>query len=205
MASPKPVSELQDEMASRKKQAEEAFRKNHEALAEHRRQQREAAAQAELTEADMAARAMHLRRQREKIVAKKKADREAAVQASRKEEQVKAEEFRRKIEKFSDGGGDTDQVEPDPEAKSGGTDEAAEERRASMRIALAARMKRDMLLAEEERLSKLQSDQFAELDSKLRRVESLREENRKKEDELKRAIRDNQNLRAMSIQRSGIN
>ena len=95
----------------------------------------------------------------------------------------------------------------DPEAKSGGgdgDDAAAEDRRASMRIALAARMKRDMLLAEEERLSKLQSDQFAELDSKLRKVESLREENRRKEDELKKAIKENQNLRAMNIHRSGL-
>ena len=59
-------------------------------------------------------------------------------------------------------------------------------------------------MAEEERLNKMQSDQFAELDEKLRRVEELREENRLKENELKDAIRHNQNLRAMNITKSGI-
>ena len=54
------------------------------------------------------------------------------------------------------------------------------------------------------RLSKLQSDQFAELDEKLRKVEDLREQNKRKEDELKAAIRENQNLRAINIHRSGL-
>ena len=71
----------------------------------------------------------------------------------------------------------------------------AEERRVQMRIALAARMKRDLLLQEEERLSKMQSDQFSSLDEKLRRVEQLREENRMREGEVRDAI--NSNLRAM--------
>ncbi|GMH88240.1 hypothetical protein TrST_g10308 [Triparma strigata] len=204
----KPLSELQDDMASRKKQAEEAFRKNHELLNEQKRQQEEMRKAAQLTEADMASRAMHLRRQRDLIVAKKKAEREKAADNARAKEAAQAEQFKQKIANFNSGrdAEDSDKNKKDEGAKETSSEDlTAQERRASMRIALAARMKRDMLIAEEERLTKLQSDQFAELDEKLKRVEELREENRMREDDLKEAIRQNQNLRALNIHRSGIN
>ncbi|GMI10635.1 hypothetical protein TrLO_g13805 [Triparma laevis f. longispina] len=205
----KPLSELQDEMVSRKKQAEEAFRKNHEMLNEQRRQQEEMRKAAQLTEADIASRAMHLKRQRELIVAKKKAEREKAANNARAQEKADAEQFKHKIANFSGGDGGGKSKREDESGAKGETnnseDLSANDRRASMRIALAARMKRDMLIAEEERLTKLQSDQFAELDEKLKKVEELREENRMREDDLKEAIRQNQNLRALNIHRSGIN
>lgn len=49
-------------------------------------------------------------------------------------------------------------------------EEIAEERRSMMRIALARRMKQDLLESEEERLTKIQAEQYSELDRKLRLV-----------------------------------
>ena len=81
---------------------------------------------------------------------------------------------------------------------------AADERRANMRIALAANMKKNLLKNEYERLNKMQNEQFAELDEKLRRVEDLRKENRLREEELKDAIKHNQELRALNISKAGV-
>mmetsp|Transcript_41184 Transcript_41184/g.67520 ORF Transcript_41184/g.67520 Transcript_41184/m.67520 type:complete len:92 (-) Transcript_41184:30-305(-) len=71
-----------------------------------------------------------------------------------------------------------------------------------MRVALARRMKQDLLENEEERMAKAQADQFNDLDAKLRLVEQLREENRQKEAELNRAVARQQQVRARNVQRS---
>ncbi len=204
----KPLSELQDEMAERKKQAEEAFRKNHEMLLEQREQQEELRRQAKFTDEEMKKRAEHLKRQRDLIIAKKKAEREKAVKSTMVEENERTEEIKMRLEE------ERERRDESVAAGEGAVEQQSEEakgelsesdiRRQNMRIALAARMKRDMLLAEEERLSKMQSDQFAELDEKLRKVEELREENRLRENELKDAIKHNQELRAINMHRSGV-
>mmetsp|Transcript_34675 Transcript_34675/g.45855 ORF Transcript_34675/g.45855 Transcript_34675/m.45855 type:complete len:132 (-) Transcript_34675:387-782(-) len=80
----------------------------------------------------------------------------------------------------------------------------ADERRRLMRIALARRMKQDLLENEEERLTKMQAEQFNDLDRKLRLVEQLREENRQKENELNRAVQAQQQVRARNVQRSAV-
>ncbi|GMH51397.1 hypothetical protein TrRE_jg6624 [Triparma retinervis] len=204
----KKISELQDEMNARKQQAEEAFRKNHELLEEQRKKQEELQKQAKMTEEDMQKRAEHLKRQRDMIIAKKKAEREKAARAAREDEAEKAEEFRRKIEHFSTGQPKEEQQRMD-EGKGGDEEDdeeqrAADERRANMRIALAANMKKNLLKNEYERLNKMQNEQFAELDEKLRRVEDLRKENRLREEELKDAIKHNQELRALNISKAGV-
>ena len=76
----------------------------------------------------------------------------------------------------------------------------SDDRRAMMRIALARRMKQDLLESEEERLRKMQSEQFTELDRKLRLVEQLRDENRIKEVQLSDAIAIQQKERFKNIQ-----
>lgn len=50
-----------------------------------------------------------------------------------------------------------------------------------MRNALARRMKMDLIEGEEAKISQLQEDQFSELDQRLKQVEQLREDNRKRE------------------------
>ena len=153
-----------------------------------------------------------MKQQRDKIIAKKKADREKAVREAEEGEEQKKKEFKKfqlielkKKEKEEEGGGVGNGKNGNGNEEKDEEQMTADERRQAMRIALAARMKRDMLVAEEERLTKMQHDQFAELDAKLRRVEELRDENRLREDDLKEAIRQNQNLRAMNIHRSKIN
>ncbi len=59
--------------------------------------------------------------------------------------------------------------------------QVAETRRANMRNALARRMKMDLIEGEEAKISQLQEDQFSELDQRLKQVEQLREDNRKRE------------------------
>ena len=75
-----------------------------------------------------------------------------------------------------------------------------EARRSMMRTALARRMKQDLLESEEERLQKVQSEQYTELDHKLRLVERLRDENRVKEMQLADAIEAQQTQRFKNIQ-----
>ena len=70
------LGEMQEQMAERKKMAEEAFRKNHEMLAEQKMNQAKLQKEAKISEEDMRQRAEHLKQQRDKIIAKKKADRE---------------------------------------------------------------------------------------------------------------------------------
>lgn len=60
-------------------------------------------------------------------------------------------------------------------------DEIAEVRRSTMRTALARRMKMDLLETEEAKISQMQEDQFSELDKRLKQVEQLREDNKKRE------------------------
>ncbi|GMI53522.1 hypothetical protein ScalyP_jg5450 [Parmales sp. scaly parma] len=206
------LGEMQEQMAERKKMAEEAFRKNHEMLAEQKMNQAKLQKEAKISEEDMRQRAEHLKQQRDKIIAKKKADREKAVREAEEGEEQKKKEFKKfqlielkKKEKEEEGGGVGNGKNGNGNEEKDEEQMTADERRQAMRIALAARMKRDMLVAEEERLTKMQHDQFAELDAKLRRVEELRDENRLREDDLKEAIRQNQNLRAMNIHRSKIN
>ena len=168
------------------------------------------------TEEDMRTRAEHLKKQRDLIIKKKARDREEKARGAKPKEEEEKEKFREfqlfeLKKKASSGGGEEKAAEPSNSGGGGGDGDGsddqdlAESRRNTMRIALAARMKRDLLAAEEERLTKMQDEQFAELDAKLRRVEELRDENRMREDDLKEAIRQNQNLRAINIHRSQIN
>lgn len=198
----KSIEELQADIARGKQQALETAQRNVELMEEQRKKAEELKLQAKLTEDDMQRRAEHLRRQRDLIIAKKKAEREQAVRQAEGQEADMQDDFRKRMddmhkqsklmsgeEKDQAGGAEASQEETKDEARD------AEERRVQMRIALAARMKRDLLLQEEERLNKMQSDQFSAFDEKLRRVEQLREENRTREGEVRDAIISN--LRAM--------
>ena len=202
----KGLDEMASQMATRKKMAQEAFRKNHEMLQEQKQKEEEMRETAKITEEDMRKRTELLKRQRDMIIAKKKADREKAAKEALKgeeEEKEKVREFKLfELKKKSSAPVETAEDTKEDE-NDGGMN--ADERRSAMRIALAARMKRDLLVAEEERLTKMQDDQFAELDAKLRRVEELRDENRMREEDLKEAILQNQKLRAINIHRSQIN
>jgi len=128
-------------------------------------------------------RAKHLQEQRDLLIAKKKAERE---------EKVRVEEERRR--KVSGGENDNEskstpkKKNPFLDAKNNdnedtgiNNEEIAEMRRATMRMALARRLKLDLIESEEAKVNALQETQFLELDKKLQQVEQLREDNRKRE------------------------
>lgn len=180
-----PAAGLQ-ELGEKKRAAEEALRRSQEQLAEQRRQEEELRAKAistgGLDPAEVERRAQHMRQQRELLIARKKAARDEKVQA---EEERKAKKMAADQEVLADS---LERVarskqQQTAEAKNSGSaaDEIAEMRRANMRNALARRMKMDLIENEEAKLSQMQEDQFSELDQRLRQVEQLREDNRKRE------------------------
>jgi hypothetical protein len=94
------------------------------------------------------------------------------------------------------------------EAKKGGGEEDAhnetneDKRRAAMRLALARRMKLDLIESEEIKLAQMAEDQFADLDRKLQQVEQLRRDNKQREALMGEQIRRQQATIARNVQRS---
>jgi len=182
------AKQIQIEMhEKRRRVAEAAFNRNQEILRERRLQEREIQGQAGVTAADMLRRELRLKEQRDRIIAKKNAERQQRLTKGSQDthvEQGMPSGLKSSVKKTAD------------------EDESSvlEARRSMMRTALARRMKQDLLESEEERLQKLQSEQFTELDHKLRLVERLRDENRVKEMQLADAIEAQQTQRFKNIQ-----
>jgi hypothetical protein len=157
-------------LEDKRKQAAEEIRKGQDQLSEQRRQEdllRKQVGQVNPAEAEK--RSRHMAEQRDKLIAIKKIERD---------KKVREEEERRG--KLND-----DQDLPDgilrakvhaqaashSEAKGG--DKVAgidEKKRSAMRLALARRMKLDLIEGEELKLAQMQEDQFADLDRKLQQV-----------------------------------
>jgi hypothetical protein len=173
-------------LAEKKRAAEEALRRSQEQLADQRRQEEvlrnQAISTGGLDAAEVERRAQHMRQQRELLIARKKAARDEKVQA---EEERRAKKLAADHEVLADS---IERVERGKQAAAGDSkaaqqeqEELAEMRRANMRNALARRMKMDLLEKEEAKITQLQEDQFSDLDRRLRQVEQLREDNRKRE------------------------
>jgi hypothetical protein len=62
------------------------------------------------------------------------------------------------------------------------------QRRNELRVALARRLKQELLESEQDKLRKMQEDQFFELDRQLQRVDAMRKSHKRKEEELMKAI-----------------
>lgn len=170
-------------LAEKKRAAEEVLRRGQEQLVEQRKQEEalrnKAISTGGVDAAEVERRAQHMRQQRELLIAKKKAARDEKVQEEEErrakklaaDQEVLAESIER-VERSKARQGAEDKTS---------ADEAAEARRNNMRTALARRMKMDLIENEEAKISQLQEDQFSELDQRLRQVEQLREDNRKRE------------------------
>ena len=83
-------------------------------------------------------------------------------------------------------------------------EEIAEMRRATMRMALARRLKMDLVESEEAKVAAIQETQFSELDKKLKQVEQLREDNRKREYILAKQLERQQEQIARNIELSAV-
>jgi hypothetical protein len=157
------VAELQAQMARKKAEAEAAFKRNQVALAQQKAAESELAEAAGVTADDTARRAAHLKQQRDKIVAKKRAERESKAKAYDDAREVEIAQMlktgsgNRSGESAADAGrGDSKSDGMSEGGEGGGTEE---ERRAMMRVALARRMKQDLLIGEAERLTQMQVKQ----------------------------------------------
>jgi chromosome segregation ATPase len=178
------AARLAEELYEKKRQTEEVLKKSADQLAEQRKREedlRKTLNGIDPNEAEK--RAEHMRRQRELLLAKKKAERDQKV----KDEERRAE---------AKGGSGMEASNVDSKAiaamaetasnnnnnnNNSANDEIAEMRRATMRMALARRLKMDITQSEEAKFNAAQESQFSELDKKLQQVEQMREDNRKKE------------------------
>jgi hypothetical protein len=170
----------------KRRQADAALRSNQRLLDEQRRTEDDLRKQIDIGSDEVELRARYMREQRDKLLALKKQEREAKVVAEEARSKEISEEEGEKInllKEFS-----ASQVVVLSESKE---DADAEKKRATMRMALARRMKQDLLVNEDEKTNK-RVDQFSELDKKLKEVEALRIENQRREITMQEQIRKQQ-------------
>lgn len=195
---PASIAELEEDIRKKRLAAEKTFRRNQDLLSERRARERKLQQQAGVTAQDIARREFQLKQQRDRIIEKKNAERELRLNKGRKEIKDPTEGLQ--------SSGLSKKKNTDTKALTASSMRSAQlesdERRSMIRVALARRMKQELLESEEERLRKMQSEQFTELDRKLRLVEQLRDENRMKELQLTNAIAAQQTQRFKNIQLS---
>lgn len=211
------ISKMSAELEDRRKQAEELLQRNAEQFVEKRKleeQLREqvkvvssnAANSGKMTDAqlELEKRAKHMREQRDKIIAAKKLEREKKVLEEAARNQAANENGKPAVPNYvaeafasanigNDAKGTTTMVVV--------TDES-EAKRNAMRLALARRLKMDLLESEEQKLFKQQEEQFADLDRQLQQVEQLRQENRQREMILAEQLKRQQNAIARNVKLS---
>jgi len=198
-----------EELEDRKKKTQETFRRNKDMLDEQRAaeetmRKKLSEAETETSAVDESAlRARHMKEQRERILAAKKRERQAKVQEedARKSKgaedelaQKAMEQAKKRMEKEKSAAGS-------PDAK-GESDPVVERRRAAMRMALARRMKMDLVESEEQKFTKMQEDHFADLDKKLAQAEENRLESRRREMSERHAMMQKQREIAKNVQKS---
>lgn len=180
------IAELQKTMQKKRLETTAMFERNKALVKEQKEKEMEIAKIAGVTAEDQARRRKHLKEQRDKIIAKKKADREAKAKKFDSEREQEMKEMK---------------IEENPlMADSTSPEEDAQRRRELLRIALAKRMKQELLETTLGRNEQMQSDQFSSLDSQLQNVERLRAENRAKERRLESDIRAQKDRRKMNSQ-----
>ncbi|KAG6971721.1 hypothetical protein JG688_00004320 [Phytophthora aleatoria] len=169
-------AEVQQQIRESKKKAEEICKKNKESLEENRNKQREWQQAAEISAVELKRREEYLKTQRDRIIEKKKREREAQLKEYQQEQKATAPEPPPQlVEKL--------QSNTSEEAKKA----EEEERRNALRIALARRMKQDLLESanaadsEPSRTGSFKVHQVVELDEKMQRVEDLRRQSQEHE------------------------
>ncbi|ETN15203.1 hypothetical protein PPTG_07369 [Phytophthora nicotianae INRA-310] len=176
-------AEVQQQIRESKKKAEEICKKNKESLEENRTKQREMQQAAEISEVELKRREEYLKKQRDRIIEKKKREREAQLKEYQQEQKATAPEPPPQlVEKL--------QSNTSEEAKKA----EEEERRNALRIALARRMKQDLLesanaAASEPSTGSFKVHQVVELDEKLQRVEDLRRQSHERENKVHAKLR----------------
>ena len=200
------LSQLSQDFAdleSKKKRAKEEFRLNQELLSEKRKAEallREKVCENSHVsmEDEAERRAQYMREQRDRLLALKKAERDSKVQTEAEQRAKAGEDEIPEVVKqaaiaAAANSGDRESKGEDPDI---------ERRRSAMRTALARRMKMDLIENEETKLSKLKEEQFADLDRKLREVETVRHQSQQRDIILAEQIKRQQSQIARNVQKS---
>jgi hypothetical protein len=173
------------ELEEKKRAAEDALKRSAEQLATQRRREEELRTTVTAIDAAEAERrAQHMQRQRELLVAKKKAEREAKLaQQAATDDRADAKGDGRALDAKTVAALLQERSAEEKEVLAQGASAAdvAELRRQNLRQALAKRLKSDVRQDETAKQVALQESQFAQLDQKLRQVEDMREEHRQRE------------------------
>ncbi|KAF0774302.1 hypothetical protein AaE_001997 [Aphanomyces astaci] len=137
------LEEVERAVRRGKEQAEEVFKRNKQVLDSKKEKHKEFQEQAEISDFEIRKRAAYLKAQRDRILDKKKKERDSKLESYQKELKASAPEPPPTIlERMQEG--------PAPqEAK----ESEAEERRKALRIALARRMKQELIEAADDKLN----------------------------------------------------
>jgi hypothetical protein len=205
-------------VSEKRKQAEGEIRRAQEQLAHGRQQEEELRRQLDENDPDEAGRrARHMAEQRDRLIAMKKAEREKRVRAEEERQaklsadgdempeavlRAKAEAQARAREAKKNGSSSSGGDDGEDDDDDGHNESNEDRRRSAMRLALARRMKLDLIESEEMKLVQMQEDQFADLDRKLQQVEQLRRDNKQREQVMADQLRRQQATIARNVQRS---
>jgi hypothetical protein len=205
------ISNLSAELEDRKKQAEDLLKSSAEHFQQCRQNEQELRAQIlssskKMTDEqlEIEKRAKHMREQRDKILAAKKAEREKKVMEEEKRKQASGSDAvpAKIISALSAAAAQSSHAD----AKGSNTavliTDENENQRGALRAALARRLKMDLLESEEQKLAKQQEDQFANLDRQLLQVEKLRRDNYEREMILKEQVKRQQYAIAKNVKAS---
>ena len=193
------------EFQDRKLAAEKALEANRSQLEKNRREEESLRKQLdEKGHAEEDLRAKHMREQRERLLAAKRHEREEKVKEEEARRTKEGEDgleakARKQLKELMAQGKNKGSISngsgaKDAKGDSNDDDMMNEKRRSAMRMALARRMKMDLLESEEARLTKMQEEQFADLDKKLSEVE------RNRKDAIRRDIAMDEERRARQAQ-----
>jgi hypothetical protein len=187
------LEQMESDLAKKKEQAEAAITKGREQMAAQRaneaklRQEIESVSGqkgSQVNEEELERRSAQMKAQRDRLVAMKKAERARKVQEEEERNAKKNDEIKSRMMEsapvdFLKQQKRAEEAEEKEAGYSGPSKEQMEEaRRGAMRQALAKRMKMNIAVGEEERLARLQAEQFHDLEQKLGEVEALRQDSR---------------------------
>ena len=178
------------------------FRKNREEIQKRKDDAIELRRQAHISEDEVETRAAYLRKQREKMLEKKKREREKNLQ---KFEENKLQERRcgkddiltSKAKEFRQ-----TKVSSTQSVKEAENINESMQKRRLMVMSLGLQMKKDLLDEEDERNDEKQVEQFSLLDEQLREAERLRQQRRQQHNLQVDRIRQDKLIRAMNVQSS---
>lgn len=163
------LTALTEELEDKKKQVEETIRASQEDIALHRKEEENLRKQIDTNPDAAELRAQYMREQRDKLIALKKAEREKVLANSNSDSKSSGFPSPTSIPRSAaDNKDDSKDELSDSKETQGLSAEEVERRRSLMAVALARRMKLDLI--EKQETKPMKSNAISDLDSKLKEV-----------------------------------